>query len=194
MDAEKPVGDLGYQIRIVGYAMADPEQLLAHPDNYRVHPKNQQESLDGILSEVGFVQNIIVNEVTGRVIDGHLRVALALRKNIKSIPITIVNLTEAEEALVLATFDPITAMAKIDNEKLEELLRYVETDNTALQELLYSSGVEEGITDVLNEPNVVLPDEENAYILIVDVSTIDEYYSLHNELQKRGYKVKGNQK
>jgi hypothetical protein len=194
MDAEKPVGDLGYQIRIVGYAMADPEQLLAHPDNYRVHPKNQQESLDGILSEVGFVQNIIVNQTTGRVIDGHLRVALALRKNIELIPVTYVNLTESEEALVLATFDPITAMAKIDNEKLEELLKYVDTDNDALQELLYSNGVEQGITDMLNDPTEVLPETENAYMLTVDVNTIDEYYSVFNELQKRGYKVKGNQK
>lgn len=194
MDAKESTGNLGYQMRIVGYDMADPEQLLAHPDNYRVHPKNQQDSLDGILSEVGFVQNIIVNQTTGRVIDGHLRVALALRKNIQLIPVTYVNLTEAEEALVLATFDPITAMAKIDNEKLEELLKYVDTDNSALQELLYSNGVEQGIDDIMNDPNEVLPETENTYMLIVDVNTIDEYYSVYNEMQKRGYKVKGNQK
>ncbi len=39
--------------------------------------------------------------------DGHLRVALALSSNQKSIPVEYVELSESEEAEALATIDPI---------------------------------------------------------------------------------------
>ena len=54
-----------------------PDQLLANPSNWRVHPKAQQQALAGILGQVGWVQQVLVNRRTGHVVDGHLRVALA---------------------------------------------------------------------------------------------------------------------
>jgi hypothetical protein len=45
-----------------------PEQLLANPANWRVHPREQQQALAGALSEVGWVQQILVNKVTGYVV------------------------------------------------------------------------------------------------------------------------------
>jgi len=65
--------------RIVGEGQESPEQLLANPENYRRHPKEQIEALEGVLDEVGWVQRIIVNKATGHLIDGHARVELAMR-------------------------------------------------------------------------------------------------------------------
>jgi len=109
--------------RIVGEGDEDPEQLLANPDNWRVHPKAQQEPLGEILGEVGWVTRIIVNKTTGHVVDGHLRVQLALRRGEKSVPVTYVELTEDEEMLILATLDPISAMATTDTAKLDSILQ-----------------------------------------------------------------------
>lgn len=64
--------------RIVGTGEEDPEQLLANPFNARIHPKSQQDALEGVLDTVGFVDRVMVNQRTGHVVDGHLRVALAI--------------------------------------------------------------------------------------------------------------------
>lgn len=131
--------------RIVGYGAEAPDQLLANPKNWRIHSKPQQDALRGVLHEVGVVQDVLVNRTTGFVVDGHLRVALALADWQPSIPVTYVELTEAEENLVLATFDPIAALAGADRVQLDSLLREVSTDEVALQALLAEVAANAGI-------------------------------------------------
>lgn len=125
-----------FQSRIVGHDDVDPEQLVANPKNWRIHPRGQQDALEGALSEVGWVQGIVVNRRTGYVVDGHARVTLALRNGDATVPVTYVDLSEEEEALVLATLDPIGAMAVADTHLLGELLEGVRTTNDDLQALL----------------------------------------------------------
>lgn len=122
--------------RITGYGEEAPDQLLAHPANWRLHPKHQQDALAGVLREVGVVQNVIVNKQSGFVVDGHLRVALALRDGQPLIPVTYVDLSESEEALILATLDPIGSFAATDAAKLDALLREVTTGDAAVQTML----------------------------------------------------------
>ncbi len=62
--------------RIVGHGEEDADQLLANPANWRIHPRAQRDALAGVLSEVGWVQDVIINRRTGHVVDGHLRVSL----------------------------------------------------------------------------------------------------------------------
>jgi ParB-like chromosome segregation protein Spo0J len=131
--------------RIVGYSDEPPDQLLASPWNWRVHPKSQQDALAAALREVGYVQNVICNRTTGNVVDGHLRVSLALRTEQPTVPVTWVELSETEEKLVLATIDPIGAMAEADSEILNELLSGVSTGEQALQELLARLAEDTGI-------------------------------------------------
>lgn len=71
--------------RIVEYGQEAPDQLLANPANWRIHPKSQQDALAGVLDQVGWVQTVIVNRQTGHVVDGHLRVSLAISRNEPSI-------------------------------------------------------------------------------------------------------------
>jgi hypothetical protein len=126
----------GWRSRIVGHGEEAPDQLLANPLNFRIHPKAQQDALAGVLNEVGWVQDVIVNQRTGHVIDGHLRVSLAISKEEPTIPVVYVDLEEHEERLILATIDPLSAMAATDATKLDELLREVATGDEAIQAML----------------------------------------------------------
>jgi hypothetical protein len=73
--------------RITGSGEEAPEQLLANPVNWRIHAKAQQDALAGALDQVGWVQQILVNRRTGFVVDGHARVALALRRGEPTVPV-----------------------------------------------------------------------------------------------------------
>lgn len=106
-----------WQNRIVGHGDEDPEQLLANPENWRIHGQMQQQALSSVLEKVGLVQSIVVNRRSGFVVDGHLRVSLALRSGQTSVPVTYVDLSDEEERLILASLDPISAMAGADSEK-----------------------------------------------------------------------------
>lgn len=122
--------------KIVDHGDETPDQLLANPANWRIHPLSQQAALKAAIESVGYIQPVIVNRETGHLIDGHLRVMLAMREGIESIPVSYVQLTADEEALALATLDPLAAMAATDSEKLLDLLHDVHTDDEALQAML----------------------------------------------------------
>ncbi len=133
--------------RIVGYDVAAVDSILANKQNWRIHPLPQMDALLGSVESVGIVANIMINKRTSEawpegernvetLVDGHLRVALAMRQGQATLPVTYVDLTPKEEALVLATLDPIGALATTDTEKFDELLREVDTDSPALQEML----------------------------------------------------------
>lgn len=108
--------------RITGQDSVDPAQLLANPRNWRIHPEFQQQSLAAVLDRVGFVAPVTVNARTGVLVDGHLRVELARAKGQKLIPVQYVSLSDEEEALVLATLDPLGALAATDREILRGLV------------------------------------------------------------------------
>jgi DNA modification methylase len=140
--------------RIVGHGDEAPDQLLANPKNWRIHPKAQQDALSGVLDEVGWVQEVIVNKITGHVVDGHLRVSLAISRQEPKIPVKYVELTPEEEALVLATLDPLAGMAATAKDALESLLADVQPGSDAVTALLEDvargaglNGAQEGLTD-----------------------------------------------
>jgi hypothetical protein len=122
-----------WKTRIVGTGEEDPEQLLANPANWRIHPTAQRSALAGVLDRVGWIQNIVINKATGHVVDGHLRADLAVQLGETRVPVLYVELTEEEEMLALAALDPIAGMAVPDPEKLVELATALDlSDNEAL--------------------------------------------------------------
>ncbi len=125
-----------WENRIVSYGEENPEQLLANPLNWRVHPKAQQMSISGVLDDIGFIAPVIVNKTTGHMIDGHMRVSLALRNNVTKVPVVYVELSEKEEQEALITLDPITNMAVADMQNLELLISDLDTVNDAVKLLI----------------------------------------------------------
>jgi hypothetical protein len=143
---------MAFKNRIIESGIEKLDNILFNPRNWRIHPMNQQNALKGILEEVGYVQEVIINKRTGHLVDGHLRCQLAAREGEKEIPVKYVDLSEEEEILVLSTIDPIGAMATTDKEKLDELFRDIHSDNENVQKLLTEIGVNEGIVPPDFEP------------------------------------------
>jgi DNA modification methylase len=154
---------VGWRNRIIGSGEEPPDQLLANPRNWRIHPAAQQKALAGALDQVGWVQQVIVNRRSGFVVDGHLRVSLAISRGELAIPVVYVDLDENEEALVLASIDPLAGMAVTDSEQLAALLAEVRVDDADLLAMLNGvSGVSTklGLTD----PDAVPPEPETPYV------------------------------
>lgn len=140
-------GNGKWRNRIVGSGELPASEFLANPDNWRIHPRPQQEALEGALNEIGWIQEVVVNQQSGNMIDGHLRVTLALRHGDDTpVPVKYVDLSPAEEALALTTLDPIAAMAAADRDKLSELMQDIQTGEAGLQAMLAGLAEENGLT------------------------------------------------
>jgi hypothetical protein len=137
---ETVVVERGLRNRIVG-----TEKLLAHPKNWRSHSSDQESAVEGLLEDVGWVNSVVVNKRTGRLIDGHLRVELAKKRKEKNLPVVYVDLSEKEEDLVLAMLDPLGDLAGIDAKRLEELLGSLDPESAALQKVIADLEEELGI-------------------------------------------------
>ena len=143
--------------RIVDYGEVSPADLHPSPMNWRTHPQFQREALLGILREVGLVQDVLVSKRSGHIVDGHLRVALALQESQPTIPVKYVDLSEHEEQLILTTLDPITGLAQADEARLRELLDSTHAQDVALQDFLRGLVTEYGVQP---EPQDLPPGEE----------------------------------
>lgn len=141
--------------RIVGTDVVNPKTLVPNEKNFRRHPNRQVAALEGSLDEIGWIAPVTVNRLTGRMLDGHARAELALRQGVSQVPVQYVELDEHEEALALATLDPIGAMATHDAEALDALLQEVNTGSAALQELLTEVAMDAG----LYQPPAIIEDE-----------------------------------
>jgi len=113
-----------------------PTELADNPKNWRVHPNEQMRALNDVLREIGWAGVILFNEQTGRIIDGHARKKVALRRGHEKVPVLIGSWDEAAEAKILATLDPLAGMAEANKDRLEALLQEVRTGSPALIDLL----------------------------------------------------------
>ena len=112
---------LGVRDRIVGLRRVAAGELRAHPRNWRRHPDAQRSALAGLLGSVGIVGAVVARETDGglELVDGHLRADVL---DGVEVPVLVVDLDDGEAAEVLASLDPIGAMAVTDSEALVALL------------------------------------------------------------------------
>jgi hypothetical protein len=119
----------------------DPADLNVNPSNWRRHPESQKAALRGIIGEVGWAGALLYNEQTGRLIDGHARKE---QFSGQPVPVLVGSWDEATEAKILATLDPIAAMARADADSLDALLRNVQTGSEAVAEMLRDLAAKSG--------------------------------------------------
>jgi hypothetical protein len=119
------------------------KDLIPNERNWRKHPKAQQEALRGILAEVGYADALIAYETPDglKLIDGHLR---ASTTPTTLVPVLVLDVDEAEANKLLASLDPLAAMAESDQNALQQLLGDVQTSNSALAEMLAKLSDESG--------------------------------------------------
>jgi hypothetical protein len=123
-----------WRSRIVGSGEVKPDDLVANPFNWRIHPKYQRAAVEESLTTLGWIQQPIVNRLTGHVIDGHLRVQAAIARNEPSIPVLFVELTEEEERQAIASLDPLSSLAVNDAELMRAALEGLDPGTPVLTE------------------------------------------------------------
>jgi len=171
--------------RIVEFTRIKASELTPHPQNWRKHPKEQQAAMSGILKEVGYVDALMVRQHEGgyQIIDGHLR---AETTPDVEVPVLVVDLDDAEAALVLATFDPLAAMAKASEEELGVLLQQVDTTDPALQDMLANLASDAGLNVVKaghTDPDAV-PEQRQTDIQIGDLFELGDHRLLCGDSTK----------
>ena len=95
--------------------------LAPDPRNPRRHPAAQRAALQSMLADVGIADAVIARETPEglMLIDGHLRADLDPDQ---LLPVLVTDLDGEEAGKVLATLDPITAMADMDSNALARLI------------------------------------------------------------------------
>ena len=110
--------------------------LVPAPVNWRTHSTKQKTALASVLEEIGIADAVLARELPdGRLqlIDGHLR-RETLGESL--LPVLVLDVSEREAAILLATIDPLAAMAGTDAEKLDAILREAVATTEGVQELL----------------------------------------------------------
>lgn len=121
--------------RIVELVRVKPEDLVECPWNWRVHSKNQQEVLRGLLGEVGIANAVLTRRLKNgklMLIDGHLRKKEFAGRPEQKVPTLVLDVSEKEAKKLLASLDPLAGMAETDAKALRKLLREVETGSKEL--------------------------------------------------------------
>lgn len=105
----------------------------------------------GVLEEVGIAGALLVYRSGGKLvaIDGHLR--KGLDPNVDW-PCLVLDVDDDEATKLLATHDPIAALAGADADALGKLLAQVETEDEAVQRLLDEVAAEAA-------PNLIFPED-----------------------------------
>lgn len=127
------------------YVRAD--QLKDNPLNWREHPPEQIAVLRDAITQYGFAGALLYNEKTGHLIDGHARKEMARPDEL--LPVVIGSWTLEQEKGLLATYDPIGAMATANKEAFKTLLEQTEFRTDALQ----------GLVDNMAELNAIVDEE-----------------------------------
>ena len=126
-----------FRDRIKEFRRVPAASLVPHPHNWRRHGPDQHAAMHGLLAQLGYVNALIVREAgdgTYQVLDGHMR--LELSAGAEEVPVLVVDVTDEEADLVLATHDPIGDLALPDAEYSDALARAVWTDNEAINTIL----------------------------------------------------------
>lgn len=162
--------------------------IRPNPKNWRTHNDKQRDALKGVLAQIGYAVPAIVRELPDgslQLIDGHLRTETLGDADIS---VAVLDVTEAEADLLLATIDPLSALAGQDDTALVELLQNVNSESAAVMEMLGAlvklpEEGGDGLKDA--EPTVV-----SKFQIIVDCKDDKEQSALLEELMGRGLEVK----
>jgi ParB-like chromosome segregation protein Spo0J len=172
--------------RILDLRRVPASSLLPDPRNWRRHPPRQRAALVGVLSEIGFADALLARELPdGRLqlIDGHLRAQAAPDQ---LVPVLVLDVNASEAAKLLASLDPLAALAEADAEKLDELLAQFQTDSAdlaaMLDELAESARAAKPASEFSREPEI-----PEVWQVVVNCRSEEEQRRLFERLTEQGY-------
>jgi hypothetical protein len=115
-------------------------------------------------------------------IDGHLR---AETTPDQQVPVLVLDVTEEEADKLLATVDPLAALADANAEALDELLRRIDTGSDALQEMYADLAESVGLVpkDTTDEPDAV---PKTGWEVVVTCANEDQQREVFERLHAEG--------
>ena len=188
-----------FRDRITALRRVPAASLVPHPDNWRRHGPDQTAAMRGLLARLGYVNAILIRELdegTYQILDGHMRVDLS--QGAPDVPVLVLDVTEDEASLILATHDPVGDLALPDAEYSDALARAVWTDNeainTVLRELLAHDRRDDGEpppqAQTPHYELAPLPYEHYDYVVVLARNTMDFHrLCFLLELQQLDYSV-----
>jgi hypothetical protein len=113
--------------------------LTENPLNWRRHSQEQLQSIRELLDdpEVGWAGACLYNERTGQLIDGHARKTIVDPKT--PVPVLVGDWSPQAEAKILATLDPVGALAQGDADAYAKLIEQVSADGLWVRDLLHNT-------------------------------------------------------
>ena len=129
--------EINWRSRIVRTGKIAASQVTPHPHNPRRHPQLQRDAVTASFDELGQIAPIIINVNNGYLVDGEERSWLALdQPGDVELDAIWVDLSEDEHEKALLYFDATGDLASYDRDVLDALLREVDTDSNAIQQML----------------------------------------------------------
>lgn len=167
-------------------------ELTPNPRNWRRHPQRQHDLLRGVLAEVGYADALLARELEdGRLelIDGHLRAETTPEQ---LVPVLVLDVTADEAAKILATHDPLTALAEADAERLDGLLRELHFDNHAVADMLLelSDAAQHGRPDESTSTDRREAALVESYQVVVECDSELTQQDLYQRMTREGYKCR----
>lgn len=114
----------GIRDRIVSFDRIPGRSLAPNPRNWREHPGPQKDALRAVMEEVGIAGVLLAyhserNQGKLTLIDGHLR-----QEDYHNVdwPVVTLDVTDEEADLLLASHDPLAALAESNQNKLDALI------------------------------------------------------------------------
>lgn len=162
--------------------------LRPNPRNWRKHPAEQRAAMRHVLNDVGYADALVARELPDgslELLDGHLR---AETTPDVVVPVLVVDLDDREAALLLATHDPLAAMAETDEAMLRDLLQTLDAASAELQTVfarLIDEAVETSTT--ADPPPPMLPE---LYQIVVECRDETEQRDVFRRLVQEGRNVR----
>lgn len=182
-----------WQSKIVGHDKVPATQLLANPFNHRKHPEKQRQVVAASIEELGFIKSVIVNRVTGHIVDGHERVMQALGVGDQTmIDVEYVELSPDDEKKALLILDASSELAEIDASQLDTLVSDCAFDSSFLND--FAKETLESIADLSTDDDSPYTRKIEAPVYVPrgdkpkvsELTDKEKYKTLVDEIQNAG--------
>jgi hypothetical protein len=195
--------------RVVELKRVSPDEIRDHEGNWRTHSLMQKDVMRGVLKEVGVADTLLGyysprngNKLT--LIDGHLRKGMEM---VKSWPVVILDVDDAEADYILSTKDPIAALAGANAAAVQELHHNIEVNDLAVREMLrqiemQAVAQEEELEEAMNaEPDDLTgppemelqPFEHYSYLVLLFKTSFDFERALDQlAIRREGFTIRTN--
>ena len=167
-------------------------ELKPNPRNWRTHPDEQREALQGVLAEIGFADALLARELPDgelELIDGHLRAETAPGA---TVPVLVLDVDQEEAEKILLTLDPLAGMAGVDGEQLASLIADAEFESSQVDEILDRLRIE------VEKAGAVMPDIEppepvtipESFQVVVECGSEERQHEVYDRMTEEGFRCR----